>query len=168
MLGDSGGEAPGKTILWKVMNRSNDINVICINQSTSILPMSISLVSLVVLGIFGRNTGFGPSMSLNNRTFLCFIFSENMYLIAPWFWRHVRICENMWDCVRICERNTFSPRFRRHDETRGRRVERSDVLVSVAGWLLCDRYFVLSHIFTSCCWKKEIFTSYFILSHIDI
>ena len=26
----------------------------------------MSLVSLVVLGIFGRNTGFGPSMSLNN------------------------------------------------------------------------------------------------------
>ena len=26
----------------------------------------------------------------------------------------------------------------------------------------------LWHIFTSCCWKKEIFTSYFSLSHIDI
>ena len=38
--------------------------------------MSISLVSLVVLGIFGRNTGFGPSMSLNNRTFMFHMFGE--------------------------------------------------------------------------------------------
>ena len=123
MLGDSGGEAPGKTRLWKAMNRSNDVNVICINQSTSILPMSISLVSLVVLGIFGRNTGFGPSMSLNNRTFMFHMFGEYVHvrgthLHIPWFWRH--------------------------GETRGRRVQRSDVLVSVAGCILCDTY--LHHI----------------------
>ena len=31
------------------------------------VPISRSLVSLVVLGIFGRNTGFGPSMSLSRK-----------------------------------------------------------------------------------------------------
>lgn len=31
------------------------------------VPISRSLVSLVVLGIFGRNTGFGPSISLSRK-----------------------------------------------------------------------------------------------------
>ena len=54
--------------------------------------MSISLVSLVVLGIFGRNTGFGPSMSLNKSVFHMFgeyLIERNTF--APWFWRHGEI-----------------------------------------------------------------------------
>ena len=38
------------------------------------VPISRSLVSLVVLGIFGRNTGFGPSMSLSRENLICKIY----------------------------------------------------------------------------------------------
>ena len=90
----------------------------------------MSLVSLVVLGIFGRNTGFGPSMSLNN----IIDHKRDVYVQKKrnvFAWNFHKMYENQ------CFLFSFAPPwFWGHGETGGWGVEGTNVLVSVTRRLL--------------------------------
>ena len=67
-----------------------------------------------------------------------------MYYYCLWYDKLWGLSQRVVTLLQNKVNKTNKPWFWRHGETRGRRVKRSDVLVSVAGCFLCGTY--LHHI----------------------